>query len=46
MCGLLALTGAAIFVARGGSPVTPVSDTAVIESYTLYASRAQLVVGP
>ncbi len=42
----MALTGAAILVARGGRPVTPVSDTAVIESYTLYASRAQLLVGP
>ena len=46
VCGALALAGAAIFVARGGRPVTPVSDTAVIESYTLYASRAQLLVGP
>jgi hypothetical protein len=46
VCGALALTGAAILVARGGLPVTPVSDTAVIESYTLYASRAQLLVGP
>src|SRR5262245_9561961 len=44
--GALALTGAAILVARGGRPVTPVSDTAIIESYTLYASRAQLLVGP
>jgi hypothetical protein len=46
VCGALALSGAAIFVARGGRPVTPVSDTAVIESFTLYASRAQLLVGP
>ena len=46
VCGALALSGAAILVARGGGPVTPVSDTAVIESYTLYASRAQLLVGP
>src|SRR5262245_66208172 len=46
VCGALALSGAAILVARGGRPVTPVSDTAVIESYTLYASRAQLLVGP
>src|SRR4051812_38145100 len=41
----LAVAAAAILVARSGSPVTPVSDTAVIESYTLYASRAQLLVG-
>jgi hypothetical protein len=46
VCGALALTAAAIFVARGAGPVTPVSDTAVIESYTLYASRAELLVGP
>jgi hypothetical protein len=46
VCGALALTAAAILVARGGGPVVPVSDTAVIESYTLYASRAQLLVGP
>jgi hypothetical protein len=46
VCGALALSGAAILVARGGGPVTPVSDTAVIESFTLYASRAQLLVGP
>jgi hypothetical membrane protein len=46
VCGALALTAAAILVARGGGPVTPVSDTAVIESYTLYASRAELMVGP
>jgi hypothetical protein len=46
VCGALALAGAAILVARGGRPVTPVSDTAVIESFTLYASRAQLLVGP
>ena len=46
VCGAVALSGAAVFVARGGRPVTPVSDTAVIESYTLYASRAQLLVGP
>src|SRR3954467_5648186 len=44
VCGALALTAAAILVARGGRPVVPVSDTAVIESYTLYASRAQLLV--
>jgi hypothetical protein len=35
-----------VAVARRAHPVTSVSDTAVIESYTLYASRAQLVVGP
>ena len=46
VCGVLALASIAILVARGGRPVTPVSDTAVIESYTLYASRAQLLVGP
>lgn len=46
MCGALALSGAAILVARGGGPVTPISDTAIIESFTLYASRAQLLVGP
>jgi len=46
VCGALALSSAAILVARGGRPVTPVSDTAVIESFTLYASRAQLLVGP
>src|SRR3954471_1723225 len=46
VCGALALTAAATLVARGGRPVVPVSDTAVIESYTLYASRAQLLVGP
>ena len=46
MCGALIVAGLAIVVARSGRPVTPVSDTAVIESYTLYASRAQLLVGP
>jgi hypothetical protein len=46
VCGALALTAGAILVARGGRPVTPVSDTAIIESYTLYASRVQLLVGP
>jgi hypothetical protein len=45
-CGALVFAGAAILAARGGRPVTPVSDTAVIESFTLYASRAQLLVGP
>lgn len=40
------MVAVAILIARGGRPVTPVSDTAIIESYTLYASRAQLLVGP
>jgi hypothetical protein len=44
--GALVVAAAAILVARGGRPVTPVSDTAIIESFTLYASRAQLLVGP
>jgi hypothetical protein len=45
---LLMLIAAAglVAVARQAQPVTSVSDTAVIESYTLYASRAQLLVGP
>lgn len=46
VCGAAVLTALAVLVARGGHPVTPVADTAVIESYTLYASRAQLLVGP
>jgi hypothetical protein len=45
---LLMLIAAAglVAVARQARPVSSVSDTAVIESYTLYASRAQLLVGP
>src|ERR1700722_19115170 len=35
-----------VAVARRAQPVTSVSDPAVIESYTLYASRARLLVGP
>src|SRR6202163_138579 len=35
-----------VAVARQAHPVTSVSDTAVIESYTLSASRARLLVGP
>jgi hypothetical protein len=45
---LLVLIAAAslVAVARQAQPVSSVSDTAVIESYTLYASRARLLVGP
>jgi hypothetical protein len=45
---LLMLIAAAglVAVARQAQPISSVSDTAVIESYTLYASRAQLLVGP
>jgi hypothetical protein len=54
--GVVKITSVALFmliaaaglvaVARHARPVSSVSDTAVIESYTLYASRAQLLVGP
>ena len=33
-------------LSRQAQPVTPVSDTAVIESYTAYASRGAQLVGP
>ena len=35
-----------VAVSRQAQPVTAVSDTAVIESYTAYASRGALLVGP
>jgi hypothetical protein len=45
---LLMLIAAAglVALARQAQPVTSVSDNAVVESYTLYASRARLLVGP
>ena len=35
-----------VALARQAQPVTAVSDTAVIESYTVYASRGAQLVGP
>jgi hypothetical protein len=43
--GIVLVTGL-LALARQAQPVTPVSDTAVIESYTAYASRGALLVGP
>jgi hypothetical protein len=44
--GALVLVAALVAASRQAQPVTPVSDTAVIESYTDYASRGALLVGP
>jgi hypothetical protein len=44
--GALLFVAALVAVSRQAQPVTPVSDTAVIESYTAYASRGALLVGP
>lgn len=46
LCGAAATIVIAIFIARGGRPATPTSDIAVIESFTLHASRGRLLVGP
>ena len=35
-----------VALSRQAQPVTAVSDTAVIESYTVYASRGAQLVGP
>ena len=44
--GALLLLMELVAVARQAQPVTAVSDTAVIESYTAYASQGALLVGP
>lgn len=46
VAGALVLAAFLVAAARQAQPVTPVSDTAVLESYTAYASQGALLVGP
>ena len=42
----LVVAAGLVALSRQAQPVTAVSDTAVIESYTVYASRGAQLVGP